>query len=407
MIKYLVLAATLAVSCLTAHEAISKIAVRDGIARIYQINSGSGNCVTNHSPNIVSEPCDPAAKRQQWVIYPVLGEKAFKSEKTTNGVHNRVLRYRIQSVKDGAYLAINPTGNAISHGFLDDESQIFSFINYTRSVDDFNIGMKSSGSEEVVLAEKNWNIFRWGLIQGDSSQRFSLTAVKEWPKPAVKASQASPGSLKRPAPPTSTDESGANKTAQVLIGEEVLPFEWVDDAERDKLNQILNTPYYILAREQYFSRKINRFIRAHETETVSDNVRKGFSNEHMRSMEQTVGVTLSAEWSASVGGKVGDETAGVEARQSTKLAAQYVNQSKTTEVTTQSESRQEESSVVNRFTPSGQDCRLNLWVLVDKYSLYRVYSDGLREVVKMWESNDSSNVDVRTYPENCASTKKS
>ncbi|OUR98135.1 hypothetical protein A9Q86_13830 [Flavobacteriales bacterium 33_180_T64] len=208
--------------------------------------------------------------------------------------------------------------------------------------------------------------------KNNSSRKWTLKAQEVFDLPELVEGTYKAGDIPSPPDP---DEKGfvPEYSEHYLIGESFTPFYMVNDPDRDEENQIENTPYYVMRREQYWS-LIDRVISdgstpGKETYTYEEGVSKTTNT----SIQETVGITITA----SLGFSYSGASIGVEGTYSKQLQVQKDQGG------TESSTITKESS----FDTEKGDARVYcIWQLLDVYTLEN--ADG--DEVKTWSDSTST-----------------
>lgn len=141
---------------------------------------------------------------------------------------------------------------------------------------------KDSGKQVMQKAADDENASRLWTI--DSQSTFTL--------PTVQKGEYNANAI--PSPPI-PDENGnvESSSKRYLIGESLTPFYMVNDPERDIQNQIQNTPYYVMRREQYWNLIHQLVTDASSSGTETFEYEYGVTESTNLSIQDTMGITIT------------------------------------------------------------------------------------------------------------------
>ncbi|MCM3902309.1 MAG: hypothetical protein ND866_11430 [Pyrinomonadaceae bacterium] len=154
---------------------------------------------------------------------------------------------------------------------------------------------------------------------------------------------------------TSMKDVPVSKSESWVMGEALIPFMYVKDGAVS--NQLRTNPYYVLSRERYWSQvELNEYDgRLQRKEKVT--VKTGITETQSRSLENELGIKISADATLSYG--VASAT----------LKTEIENRLKVTETSGVTKSREEET--VFEITVPDETVRIVTWAMVERFSLKR------------------------------------
>lgn len=288
---------------------------------------------------------------QQWLIVPVDAGKC-----------------KIQTRQNGEFLAVGGHGNIVRWADTGGQEQEFSFVNYAEGW--WNIQESTKG--EFVAVGSNGNILRWGETN-KSDQKFKLVPVDPADKPKLQPGECEPGAIGDVTRMSGFGDMPPERRDAKLIAETLVPAVFVqgDTAYSDRLKQVDQNPYYILRREQYWDRSGDRGAYyehdGYREFTKSVTVKFGFSQTNAKSIEDTLGVQVSASGEFTYGGA----TAAIKTDINKELK---VKTSQETKVESERIEKFEVAFPKERFVYA-------FWSMVDHYKLLNMK----RELVREWE----------------------
>lgn len=149
-----------------------------------------------------------------------------------------------------------------------------------------------------------------------------------------------------------------SKSESWVMGEALIPFMYVKDGAVS--NQLRTDPYYVLSRERYWSQiNLNEYDgRLQRKEKIT--VKTGITETQSRSLENQLGIKISADASFSYGPG------------SASLKTEIENKLKVTETSGVTKTREEET--VYEITLPAETVRIVTWAMVERFSLKR--ADG-------------------------------
>jgi Insecticidal Crystal Toxin, P42 len=213
-------------------------------------------------------------------------------------------------------------------------------------------GSYGAGGDRLVwqypLSEvgSNEDAFLWTLQE--TGQRFNVPELRPG-----EADGAQPLDVPRLR---SITDVPVSKSASWVMGEVLIPFMYVKDGAVS--NQLRANPYYVLCRERYWSQiDLNEYDgRLQRKEKVT--VKTGITETQSRSLENELGIKISADASFSYGGMA-----------SASLKTEIENRLKVTETSGVTKSREEETIV--EITVPNETVRIVTWVMVERFTLKR------------------------------------
>ncbi len=303
----------------------------------------------------------------KWVVMPVDGAGHCK----------------IYTVSNGECMAVGSNGNiqrwANTHG----PEQLFRFVNFRAS--DRSCNIQENTRQEFVAVGSNGNILRWPATGGEE-QRFILEAVDEFlPDPATleqviagRTMCATPDAV--PPHPTMATLSGSPSAPKedYLIGVDVLPSVFVDDGSyTNKVWQVRQHPYYYLSRTRHWEKVSDRLFQHGQRQSYTAEVTHGCSCRDLRAIEKTIGMVVGAKLGGEAGHAAGKEV-GPTAKIAGELNFQFSWQRRELEEMERNREEYHTEAETVEFVPS-EECRLVLWQLVDRYTLYDSTPRPVRE----------------------------
>jgi len=318
----------------------------------YKIQEGTRNeNVAIGSDGNILRWADTGGLEQQWLIIPV-----------------DVNKCKLQNRQNGEFMAVGSDGNILRWADTGGPEQLFSFVNFANGW--WNI--QESTRNEFVAVGSNGNILRWGQTRGND-QKFRLVPVKPMVKPQLQPGECEPGAIGDIPRIGGFGDLPPGRTNAKLIAETLVPAVFVqgDSAYSDRVQQVGQNPYYILRREQYWDRSGDRgdyYEHDGYREFIKGaTVKFGFSQTNANSIENTLGVKVSASGEFTYGGA----TASLSTEISKELKV------KTSQETTVTSERTETFQVTfpkERFVYA-------VWSMVDHFKLLNMQ----RKLVREWE----------------------
>jgi len=155
---------------------------------------------------------------------------------------------------------------------------------------------------------------------------------------------------------TSITDVPVSKSESWVMGEVLIPFMYVKDGAVS--NQLRANPYYVLCRERYWAQvDLNEYDgRLQRKETVK--VKTGITETQSRSLENELGIKISADATFSYGGMA-----------SASLKTEIENRLKVTETSGVTKSREEETTI--EITVPDETVRIVTWAMMERFSLKR------------------------------------
>jgi hypothetical protein len=337
----------------------------------YKIQEGTKNeYVTIGSDGNILRWADTGGSEQIWLIVPV-----------------NATQCKIQTKQNGEFMAVGSNGNILRWADTGGSEQEFSFVNYANGWWNIQIG---TGNEFVAVGS-NGNILRWAKT-GGNDQKFKLIPVHPMAKPQLQPGENEPGAIGDVPRITGFGMIPPERTNARLIAETLIPAVYVqqDPAYSDRVQQVARNPYYILRREQYWDRSGDRGgyyeHDGYREFTKSVTVQFGFSQTSAKSVEDTLGVKVSASGEFTYGGA----TAALSSEMSRELKVQT---SQETQVTSERTETFEVKFPKDRFAYA-------LWSMVDHYLLLNMQ----RKLVREWEIVLKGTSIADAYPRELPST---
>jgi len=318
----------------------------------YKIQEGTKNeYVSIGSDGNILRWANSDGPEQLWLIVPVNATKC-----------------KIQTKQNGEFMAVGSNGNILRWADTGGSEQEFSFVNYTGGW--WNI--QESTRNEFVAVGGNGNILRWART-GGNDQNFRLVPVEPMAKPQLQPGECEPGAIGDVPRITGFGSIPPERTIARLIAETLIPAVYVeqDPAYSDRVQQVAQNPYYILRREQYWDRSGDQgSYYEHDgyreiTRLVA--VKFGFSQTNAKSVEDTLGVKISASGEFTYDGA----TTAISSEISRELK---VKTSQVTQVTSERTETFEVKFPKERFAYAQ-------WSMVDHYKLLNMQ----RNLVREWE----------------------
>ena len=215
-----------------------------------------------------------------------------------------------------------------------------------------------SKDEDAIVKQKKW--------KDEGSKRWYLVDKGDIDMPACAESNETD-----PTPPeiSNFNENEIPLESDVkLYGESLTPFYMVKDPNRTIAEQISETPYYKLRREQYYQR-IGMFeAEGKQNSTYQYTVSAGVEESVQQSITETTGISITVDAGFSYGAV------------SASVSATYAKELSVTNSTGKSESKETTHSITVDF-PVGEHTLAAFWQLVDHY----VLMDSKGQVVLVWD----------------------
>lgn len=318
----------------------------------YKIQEGTKNeFVSRGSHGDVLRWGDTGGLEQIWLLIPA-------SE----------LKCKIQCRLTGEFITVNSAGDIFCAPESGLPEQEFSFVNYNNGW--WNI-QESTKNEFMAVSWTNGGILRWAETN-DRDQRFKLIPVDRKHKPKLEEGEAEPGMIGDAPRITSYSMVPPERSASQLIGEALIPAVFVNDKSySDHRNQVLQNPYYILRREQYWDRSQGRGIYyqhdGYREIKKEITVEYGISKTFAKKVEEILG------WKFSISGKLGFE------KHALALSSSLSRSIKTT-TSTEIKIESSEKKTKKVILPSKRFAYAE-YIIVDRYRLF----DRNKHVVYEWE----------------------
>jgi len=165
---------------------------------------------------------------------------------------------------------------------------------------------------------------------------------------------------------------------EYLVGVDVLPSALVDDpAYANKVAQVRQQPYYYLTRTRHWEKVSDRVCECGPRDSHAAEVTHGCASGDLRAIERTLGAVVGLRSEREPRGDEHPET-GLTAKVGGELSFQYLWQRRELEqMERHGEAYHREIETVE-FVPT-EECRLVLWQLVDRYTLYDSTPRPVRE----------------------------
>lgn len=342
------------------------------VSALYKIIEGTKNEAVAVGPQYVQRWASNDEDYEKWLLVPA-GDNLYhiRSKSAAQG------NYR--------YMAVDPQGNVRLWGIGEvfDEGQKFGLVHLGHGIYNIRVGVDGVPNKECIATGSTGILVRWNCDESES-QKFHFEDTTNWPKPVPQQGNAQPGQIPPPPEIESQRDLPLETTPPVLIGEAIIPSVYVkSDQVPDKLQQFALSPYYVLRREQYWTRTQPYGYYLSDSGWVGSSkvveVTTGLTEDQSKSMEDTLGIVVSANAGFSYEGA------------SAGLSTQISKQLKVTKATrTQRMKQITTKTTVNR--PTGASFALASWKLVDKYTLLRATGDSTP--VKTWEVFGSDTVET-------------
>jgi hypothetical protein len=275
---------------------------------------------------------------------------------------------RIQTAQPNReFMAVGDNGNVRRWERTKGHEQLFAFVN--RDHDWWNIRERTK--DEFLAVGSFGNVVRWAKTDG-KEQRFRLVPVNAVDPPAPRPGECAPGEIGDIPRITGYGSGLPESTQPRLVAETAIPATFVSDpAYSDKVEQIRRSPYYVLSREQYWDRRGSRGHYyehdGHRKVTREVTVKFGMSETTSRSIESTLGITVSVSGEFKYGG--------ASSAIKSELAHQLqVKTAQETRLTTEREEKYTAEIPAQRFVYA-------LWSMIDSYRL--VDTNG--NTIQSWE----------------------
>jgi hypothetical protein len=231
---------------------------------------------------------------------------------------------------------------------------------------------------------------------GNSDQNFKLNPVDE-----VKEPELDPGKKWEPnqiedVPRLEGFKSPPDESPHYLIGEMIYPAFFVEDPDyRSKARQIMENPYYILRREQYWNLIGYREYEGEISGSTEITTEVGVKKTTSRSMEETTGMRITAEFDIGCDPAVEAEGISISGwnKQNTSCAAELSSSLKVTHVSSEEESYHKEVKITVDFPK--RRCAIASWLLCDQYTLLKQDPESKkRTLIGEWQvQRDKTQVD--------------
>ncbi|ESA36578.1 hypothetical protein N836_07325 [Leptolyngbya sp. Heron Island J] len=318
----------------------------------YKIQEGTRNeFVARGSNGNVLRWADTGGFEQMWLLIPASESHC-----------------KIQCRSTGEFLTVNGLGQIFCAKEADIPEQEFSFVNYSDGW--WNI-QESTRDEFVAVSFTDGNVLRWFETRG-RDQRFELIPVNKARKPQLEEGEALPGAIGNIPRIISYSIVPPERSEPKLIGEALIPAVFVNDtAYSDHRYQILQNPYYVLRREQYWDRSQGRGI--YYQHDGQREVEKTFSIEFGISEKTSQKIEDTFGWKLSASGKFGFD------KSSIALAGSLSRSIKTT-TTNETEIKASKKETYKEKI-SEKKFAYAQYALVDHYRLF----DKHKNVVREWE----------------------
>lgn len=378
-----------------AHAQVPEL--NDGVARTYRIAEPTkkfkeyvgldGN--TGRLLRWDKDDRDTKRWKFDWVVYPA-------PEFLPHQDAAKPVRYRIQTTSQQEYLSVGSNGWVVRWKWVNEDkpTQVFSFVNYSNTNKTFNI-REYTKDEQLGMGQQAGlaYLIRW-KAEKDNTQEFKLEAAESVTRPTPKIVS---GEFSSPPKLTGLDDV-PRATAPELVGETILPYtEVTDPTYPDKYAQFKARPYYALRQYRYWDytnkRGWEKAVVPEAKLTESYTVVSGFTNESVKSLERTVGYTISG----SVTGKVDAKKGSVEAT----IGAEYSDTKKEFEEQRNSNSKQ--ITLTQNVDFEKGNYKIVCWKVIDRFELvpYEKGRSGYDwgKPISSWENVNERSEAFTVFPE--------
>lgn len=262
------------------------------------------------------------------------------------------------------------TGETAQKWVPDTSSSDYSII--TNSFSQLIIGVKDNSKEEGKQIKQMEDTSKDG-------QKWTIVSKDTFALPTVQQGNYSAGDIPAPPAPNADGSVPEDSSQRYLIGQSLTPFYMVVDPERDIQNQIQNTPYYVMQREQYWQLVYKKTVDGEYPGKESYTYVIGVSEEVNTSFQDTTGITMTEK----EGFKYGEGSTSVSTSFEEELQVIIDQGGKESEVT----------EVTSSFNVIDGDPRTYcIWQLVDVYTLYNAQGDEVQDA--SWASNSVTTVNT-------------
>lgn len=303
----------------------------------------------------------------KWVIMPVDGAGHCK----------------IYTVQNGECLAVGASGSIVRWCDTRGPEQLFRFVNFRAS--DRSCNIQENTRQEFISVDVEGNILR-APATGGEEQRFILEATDVFlPDPETleqviggrKMSPSADAVPLHPAMATLSSSPTAPKE-EYLIGVDVLPSVFVDDTSyTNKIGQVRQHPYYYLTRTRHWEKVSDRVFQHGPRTSHTAEVTHGCSSRDLRAIEKTIGAVVGAKLGGEPARETSKET-GLSAKVGGELNFQFSWQRRELEEMERNNEEYHREAETVELVPT-EECRLILWQLVDRYTLFDSTPRPVRE----------------------------
>jgi hypothetical protein len=325
---------------------------------------------------------DPArtTDMQEWVLWPV--------DKT---------RYNILSCQPvhmdrNECLGVGTSGKLIRWKPTGTDEQKFSF-SFSNADGWFEIYEHTFG--ENVAVGSNGAVLRWAATNGpDQLFKLEISRHPTGKIPELKNEKTHPpGGIPNLQKRTSPDF--LPDSPKYLIGEVLTPAFFVEDVRfRSKVAQMLAKPFYRLRREQRWVNGGSKYHPGNYSRKEEFEVTIGMSETHVKSMEETTGITIKADFGVSLASKIDIPSFGAaNAEVKSTFSAEFTKQLKMTTSVSTTEMKETKEKLTYEF-PVGKPFYFAPYVLEDIYTVF----DADNNEVKSWAMKDKRFTRESVYP---------
>ncbi|WP_242266563.1 MULTISPECIES: hypothetical protein [unclassified Bacillus cereus group] len=319
------------------------------------------------------------ATEQQWIIYPVDGNRYILANRLTGTVATVSPEH------------LNPD-NMLTEFYTGYNGQYW----LAQKIQNSNYKLKNNLTGKVATISKdgpNANNMITDASGNGLEQQWALERVEDFLLPDTPSLATDAG----PVPRYETGQETLPKTTpKKLVGYTLVPAVMVKDNDWDPAYQINESPYYILKRYQYWLRLIDTPI--DPLTSTKTHYSYGIETDKQVTNEQTIGFSISTD--AGMNFKAGtsnkDTGATSEFGVTSDIKQQFHQELKMTISTTnkQMESYSVEKEVVNPYRQAIQYAK---YILATDLELYR-YSKGSESLVMTTSFSDQTYIKSTSYP---------
>jgi hypothetical protein len=204
------------------------------------------------------------------------------------------------------------------------------------------------------------------------TELWTIESQDSFTLPTVQSGDYNAGAIPAPPKPDKDGNVPSDRTQSYLIGESLTPFYMVADPERGLQNQIQNTPYYVMRREQYWNLVYKKTVDGDYPGEETYRYLVGVTEEVNTSLQETTGITITT--SEGFYYLIGSYSVSSSFQEELQVSIdQGGSQSELTEIT-------------STFDVIDGDPRTYcIWQLVDVYTLYNAAGDQVQNA--SWTSN--------------------